>query len=137
MRILGIDYGDKKVGFAISDLLGITAQGLEFLRYKNTKELVDKIISLVEQHNIKKIVVGLPKNMDGTIGFRGEKTLEFVDSIKNKLPAIEIVLWDERLTTSLAKRVMIETGVKRKNKEMVEDKIAAVFILQSYMDSIR
>lgn len=136
MRILGIDYGDKKVGFAMSDLLGYTAQPLDMIRYKSNKELYDKILSIVAQNKVEKIVVGFPKNMDGTIGFRGEKTLVFVEFLKSKLPEVEILTWDERLSTAAAKRVMIETGVKRKNKEKVEDKIAAVFILQGYMDSI-
>jgi putative Holliday junction resolvase len=135
MRILGIDYGDKKVGFSLSDLLKITAQPLESFRYNSRRELFSKIIEIVNNYNVSIIVVGFPKNMNGTVGVRGEKTLEFVEDLKNKIENTEITTWDERLSTVSAKRVMIETGVKRKNKEKMEDKIAAVFILQSYLDS--
>jgi putative Holliday junction resolvase len=137
MRILGIDYGDKKVGFSLSDLLGITAQSLESFRYGSRNELLNKIIGIINNYKVTIIVVGFPKNMNGTIGTRGEKTLQFIEFLKNKIDNVEITTWDERLSTLSAKRVMIETGVKRKNKEKMEDKIAAVFILQSYLDSKR
>ncbi len=136
-RILGLDYGDKKVGVSVSDLLGITAQSLTIIFFKNQKELIEKIRVIVEEQNIEKIVVGLPKNMNGSIGFRGEKTLKFVETLKENFERIDVFTLDERLSTVSSKNLMIETGVKQKDKKKKEDKIAASFILQTFLDSKR
>jgi putative holliday junction resolvase len=135
-RILCLDYGDRKVGVSASDLLGITAQGVGVIFHKEGKELFKELAQLIDSLNVSKIVVGLPKNMDGSIGFRGEKTLAFIKKLEDHFKGLPILTWDERLSTVSAKRVMIETGVKSKSKKNVEDKIAASFILQSFLDSI-
>ena len=135
-RIMGLDYGSKTIGVAVSDLLGMTAQGVETI---NTNEQVKdfkikRIKELVNEYNIGKIVVGLPKNMDNSIGFRGEATLYFVEVLKKKIKTVEVILQDERLTTIGAERVLLEANVSRKKRKDVIDKMAAVLILQTYLD---
>lgn len=138
MRILGIDYGDSRIGIAVSDPFGWTAQGLETIEWKNSmQKLMLKIEHLVDEYNVNKIVVGFPKNMDGTVGFRGEKTEEFIKTLKTHVCHVEVVKWDERLTTVAAHRVMRETGVKAVNKKGMLDRLAAVYILQGYLDSLQ
>jgi len=137
MRILGIDYGDSRIGLAISDPFGWTAQGLETLSSKNgLKDPLERIKEIITQYGVEKIVIGYPLNMDGTEGARTEKTNEFIDKL-SKLADIEIVKWDERLTTVAAQRTMTETGVKTSKKKGIVDQIAAVYILQGYLDHIR
>lgn len=136
MRILGIDYGDSRIGIAVSDLLGWTANGVETIQWSgDISKAIDRIIELVKQYSAEKLVVGFPKNMNGTIGPRGEKTLEFIDMLSQKTSA-EIIKWDERLTTVAANRMMHEIGMKTSKKKKVVDQIAAVYILQGYLDSI-
>jgi putative Holliday junction resolvase len=136
MRIMGIDYGDSRIGISISDPFGWTAQGVETINWKgNLKKPVQRINDLIKEHKVKKIVVGFPRNMDGTVGPMAEKILEFIDVLANETKK-EIVKWDERLTTAAAKRIMHETGVKTLKKKSVVDQIAAVYILQGYLDSI-
>jgi putative Holliday junction resolvase len=136
MRIMGIDYGDSRIGIAISDPFGWTAQGVETINWKgNLKKPVQRINNLIKEYKVERIVVGFPKNMDGTVGPRAEKTLEFIDVLADETKK-EIVKWDERLTTVAAKRTMHETGVKILKKKSVVDQIAAVYILQGYLDSI-
>lgn len=135
LRILGVDYGDSKIGIAISDLLGWTAQGLETIRVKEgVPDPIKRIKELVQEYDVKNIVVGFPKNMDGTIGIRGEKTIEFTNLLKEEIENIDVKLWDERLTTVSAKKAMHEMGMKTSKKKKVEDQMAAVFILQGYLD---
>lgn len=135
MRLMGIDYGDSRIGIAVSDPMGWTAQGIETITWKYDYNIpVNRIAQLVEEYNIKKLVIGLPKNMDGTIGERGEKTQEFIDVLSEKLNSVEIIKWDERLTTVAANRTMTEMGVKKSKKKLVVDQIAAVYILQGYLD---
>lgn len=134
-RILCMDYGEKKVGVSVSDLLGLTAQGVGVIFYKEAKELYKELDQYLLKYNVSKILVGLPKNMDGSIGFRGEKTLQFIETLKRLYPKLEILSWDERLSTVSAKRLMVETSVKLKNKKKLEDQLAASFILQSFLDS--
>lgn len=137
MRVLGIDYGDSKIGVAVSDMLGWMAQGVETIRWKEDLQApIDRIVQLVKQYEVEKIVVGYPKNTNGTIGPRAEKTQEFIDQLKNSID-IEIVKWNEWLTTAAANRMMHETGVKTSRKKHVEDQIAASLILQGYLDSVR
>ena len=135
-RIMGLDYGSKTIGVAISDLLGMTAQGVETINInEQVKDFkIKRIKELVNEYNIGKIVVGLPKNMDNSIGFRGEATLYFVEVLKKKIKTVEVILQDERLTTIGAERVLLEANVSRKKRKDVIDKMAAVLILQTYLD---
>ena len=129
-RIMGLDYGSKTIGVAVSDLLGFTAQGIE------TININEQVKELVQEHNVGTIVVGLPKNMDNSVGFRGEATLYFVEVLKKKIKNVEIILQDERLTTMGAERVLLEANVSRKKRKNVIDKMAAVLILQTYLDKL-
>ena len=135
-RIMGLDYGSKTIGVAVSDLLGMTAQGVETIdineQIKDFK--IKRLKELVNEYNLGKIVVGLPKNMDNSIGFRGEATLYFVEVLKKKIKTVEVILQDERLTTMGAERVLLEANVSRKKRKDVIDKMAAVLILQTYLD---
>ncbi len=132
-RIMGLDVGDKTIGVAISDPLLITAQGFKTIIRESNKKDIKQIQDIIEDHNISKIVVGLPKNMNNTIGPQGEKVLDFVAKLKRKID-IEIILEDERLTTVSAERILLEGDVSRKNRKKIIDKVAATYILQSYLD---
>lgn len=135
MRIMGIDFGDSRIGIAVSDPLGWTAQGLDTIQWKGSMERpAEQIKQLVEQYNVEKIVVGLPKNMNGTVGPSGEKAIEFGELLSKKT-GLEVVKWDERLTTVAANRMMHEVGMKTSKKKGSVDRIAAVLILQGYLDS--
>ena len=137
MRILGIDYGDSRIGVAISDPMGWTAQAVETIKWdKDVTQPIKRIKELVQSYDVDRIIVGLPKNMNGSIGFRGEKTLEFIEEIGKYIEDKQIIKWDERLTTVSANRTMQELGVKTSKKKSVVDQIAAVYILQGYLDSI-
>lgn len=135
MRTLGLDVGTKTIGVALSDELGWTAQGLETIRRDEEVPNNDflKIANLVQMHDVETIVVGLPKNMNGTIGPSGERSKQFANELKSYV-SCEIVLWDERLTTVAAERMLISADVKRKKRKQVIDKMAAVMILQGYLD---
>lgn len=140
MRVLGIDFGESRIGIAISDPMGIIAQGYDTIHWKNTDCIpYNDIISLVKEKDIKRIVVGFPRNMNGTIGPRGERTIEFIDGLEKALlieyTDIEIIKWDERLSTKAAYRTIHEIGLKAKNKKGIVDKLASVHILQNYLDS--
>lgn len=136
MRAMGLDVGDKTIGVAVSDLLGLTAQGVETIRRTNKKADYARIGELIKEKEVSKIIVGLPKNMNGTIGPQGEKVLEFVEGLKNRFK-VEIILWDERLTTVAAERSLIEADMRRKKRKTVIDMVAATYILQGYLDSRR
>ena len=136
MRAMGLDVGDKTIGVAVSDLLGLTAQGLETIRRTNKKADYARIGELIKEKDVSKIIVGLPKNMNGTIGPQGEKVLEFVEGLKNRFK-VEIILWDERLTTVAAERSLIEADMRREKRKTVIDMVAATYILQGYLDSRR
>ena len=135
-RIMGLDYGSKTIGVAVSDLLGMTAQGVETIDINEQIKdfMIKRLKELVNEYNVGKIVVGLPKNMDNSIGFRGEATLYFVEVLKKKIKSVEVILQDERLTTMGAERVLLEANVSRKKRKNVIDKMAAVLILQTYLD---
>ncbi len=138
MRVMGLDYGSKTVGVAISDPLGITAQGIETIERKEENKLrrtLARIEELVKEYEVEKIVLGLPKNMNNTLGERAEKTLEFQGMLERRA-GIPVVMWDERLTTVEAERTLIESKVRREDRKKYIDKIAAVFILQGYLDSV-
>ena len=136
MRILGLDYGSKTVGVAVSDPLGVTAQRLETIWRKQENKLrrtLAQVEELVKEYEIEKIVLGYPKNMNNTVGERAEKALEFGEMLK-KRTGLEVIMWDERLTTVSADRTLMEAGVRRENRKEYLDGIAAVFILQGYLD---
>jgi len=135
MKIMGLDVGDVRTGVAVSDALGWTAQGKEVIKSKSLEEDIEYIASLVEEYNVEKIVVGLPKNMNGSLGPRAEKVLNFVENLKNRLD-LPIITWDERLSTVAAERTLIQADLSRKKRKEVIDKMAAVVILQNYLDSI-
>lgn len=139
MRILGLDFGSKTVGVAVSDELLITAQGVEIVRRKSPAKLrqtLARIEELISQYNVARIVLGYPKNMNNTEGERCEKTKEFKEMLERRT-GLEVVLWDERLTTVAADRSMMETGIRRENRKEFVDEIAAIFILQGYLDFLR
>lgn len=136
MRILGLDYGSKTVGVAVSDELLITAQGVEIIRRKSSSKLrqtLARIEELVTEYGADKIVLGFPKNMNNTEGERCEKTKEFKEMLE-KRTGLEVILWDERLTTVSADHSMMEMGIRRENRKEYVDEIAAIFILQGYLD---
>ncbi len=133
-RILGFDVGDKTIGVAVSDLLQFTAQGITTIKRSSKKEDYKAVEDLINEYDCKKIVVGLPKNMNGTIGPQGEKTIKFAEKIKNKFK-VEIIYIDERMTTMSAERILIEGDVRRENRKKYIDKVAATYILQQYLDS--
>ena len=132
MRIMGLDYGSKTVGVAVSDPLGITAQGVETICRKDENKLRK---TLIEEYQVTKIVLGLPKHMNNDIGDRAEKSMAFGEMLKRRT-GLEVVMWDERLTTVEAERTLIENKVRREDRKKYIDKIAAVFILQGYLDSL-
>ncbi|WP_147532446.1 Holliday junction resolvase RuvX [Bacillus marasmi] len=136
MRVMGLDVGTKTVGVAISDELGWTAQGLTTLKINEDEQEFgfEEIEKLIKEHLVDKIVVGLPKNMNGSIGPRGE-ACQFYASELERLYGVPTVLWDERLTTMAAERVLLEADVSRKKRKKVIDKMAATLILQGYLDS--
>ncbi len=138
MRILCIDYGDARIGVAVSDPLGLTAQMLETIKWKNDiQRPVQRIKEIYDGYNCEAIVVGIPRNMDGTAGPREIKTREFIKLLETELPEARIVPWDERLTTVMAQRAMHDMGIVVKNQKSRIDQMAAAFILQGYLDSIR
>ncbi|CUH93165.1 Holliday junction resolvase RuvX [Herbinix luporum] len=138
MRIMGLDYGSVTVGVAISDPLLLTAQGIEVIRRKQENKLrktLARIDELIKEYEVSKIVVGYPKNMDNTIGERAIKSEAFADTLRRRTN-LEVVLWDERLTTVAADQILSEGGLDYKKKDLVIDKIAAVLILQGYLDKL-
>ena len=133
-RILGIDYGDSRVGVAVSDLLGITAQGVRTIKNKGIEKLLLELKDVIKEYFPTKIVIGMPKNMDGTEGFRAEATYEFAEQLKTIFKG-EIIFFDERLTTVAASRYLNETNTRGKNRKAVLDTVSACIILQNYLDS--
>ncbi|MCP3742587.1 Holliday junction resolvase RuvX [Rossellomorea sp. BNER] len=136
MRIMGLDVGSKTVGVAISDALGWTAQGIETvsINEQEGKFRLDRIEELAKEHEVDKVIVGFPKNMNNTVGPRGEASQRYANLIEKKL-GIKTILWDERLSTMAAERILLEADVSRKKRKKVIDKMAAVMILQGYLDS--
>lgn len=137
MRVMGLDFGSKTVGVAISDALLVTAQGVETIPRKSPGKLrqtLARIEELADEYQAGKIVLGFPKNMNNTEGERCEKTLEFKEMLERRT-GLSVVLWDERLTTVAAERTLMESGVRREIRKSYVDKIAAVLILQGYLDA--
>jgi len=133
MRILGLDVGDATIGVAVSDELLITAQGLETIRRTGDERDLEAVADLAREYAVSEIVVGMPVNMDGTIGPQAKKTQEFADALE-KHTGIPMRAWDERLTTVAAERVLVSADLSRRKRKRVRDKLAAVMILQSYLD---
>jgi putative Holliday junction resolvase len=135
-RILALDIGEKRIGTAISDELGITAQGLPTIEAESTTAAFSEIDKLLEKYDIAEIVIGLPKNMDGTLGFKSQEILHFSELLRKRFDLL-VTLWDERLTTKMAHQAMLENDLSRKKRKRKVDMIAAQLILQSYLDSPR
>lgn len=137
-KIIGLDVGSRTVGIAISDLMGWTAQGLDTLQINEEEnELgIDALIDIIQKENVGTVVIGLPKNMNNSIGFRGEASLKYKDALAERMPNLEIIMWDERLSTIAAERSLLEADVSRAKRKKVIDKMAAVFILQGYLDGL-
>lgn len=134
-RILGLDVGDVRIGAAMSDLLMITAQGIETYTRKDPETDIGHFCALMDEHGVDTIVCGLPKNMNGTLGEQAEKVQDFAEKLK-EASGRKLVYWDERLTTKSAHRTLLEADMSRKKRKAVVDKVAAVYILQGYMDSL-
>ena len=134
MRILGIDYGDARVGVAVSDIMGLTAQGVGTVQNTGKKRLLGELKKIIDEYKPETIVIGLPKNMDGTVGFRGEATYECADALK-EIYSGEIVFRDERLSTVGAARFLNETNTRGKKRKNVIDTVAACIILEGYLNS--
>lgn len=138
MRILGLDFGTKTVGVAVSDPLGFTAQGVEIIRRKEDNKLrqtLARIEELIEEYQVETIVLGYPKNMNNTIGDRAEKSKEFGETLERRT-GLPVVMWDERLTTVSANNILMESKVRREDRKEYVDKVAAVIILQGYLDML-
>ena len=135
MRIMALDVGSKRIGVALSDPLKITAQGLQTFQRTTLEEDVKGLWQLIDEHEVSQLVVGLPKNMDGTIGFKAEEVQQFIADLTAERK-IESIWIDERLTTVSAERVLLEADVSRAKRKKVIDKMAAVVILQSYLDRL-
>jgi len=137
MRLIGLDYGTKTVGVAVSDELGITAQAVETITRKSSNKLrktLARIEALIEQYDAGKIILGYPKNMNNTEGDRAIQTAEFKEQLERRT-GLPVILWDERLTTMESERILMSGGVRRENRKAVIDQLAAAIILQSYMDA--
>ena len=138
MRIMGLDYGSRTVGVAVSDALGLTAQGVETVTREEENKLrktLRRIEELAREYEVERIVLGDPKHMNNSLGDRAEKTEAFKEMLERRL-GLPVVLWDERLTTVAAERILMESGVRRENRKEVIDKVAAGLILQGYLDSL-
>lgn len=137
-RILGLDFGSKTVGVAVSDPLFLTAQGVEIIRREKESKLrktYARISALIDEYEVSSIVLGYPINLNGTEGERCEKTVAFKEELEKKF-SLPVILWDERLTTVAADNIMMESGIRRENRKEYVDEIAAMLILQGYLDSL-
>ncbi|MGC5326839.1 Holliday junction resolvase RuvX [Brevibacillus sp. SYSU BS000544] len=134
MRILGLDYGEKTIGVAVSDEMGWTAQGVETIRRQSKEKDFIRLKELIQQYQVEEIVVGLPKNMNGSIGHRGESCQAFAAQVAEQT-SLPVHMWDERLTTMAAEKMLIAADVSRQKRKQVIDKMAATFILQGYLDA--
>jgi putative Holliday junction resolvase len=136
MRIMGLDMGSHTIGLAISDESGLIAQSLETIRRRSTEEDLKEITRVIDQFKIEKIVVGLPKNMNGTLGKQAEMVLEWIEGLKKRI-SLPVVTWDERLTTVGATKILLEADLSRKKRKKVIDQLAAALILQGFLDQNR
>ena len=134
VRIMALDPGEKRVGVALSDELGLTAQGLTVLDRKPNARFIGALKDLVEQNKVDRIVVGLPRRMDGSLGPEAQRAMAIATQLRTKL-GLEVDTWDERLSTAAAEKVLLEADLSRQKRKMVRDKVAATIILQNYLDS--
>ncbi len=134
MRILALDVGDRRIGLAVSDEMGWTAQGLETLTRRDLGKDLTRLTELIENRKVTELVVGLPRHLDGHIGPQAQKVLSFVESLKSKI-SVPVRMWDERLTSREAERTLIDAHVRRSKRKTVMDQMAAVLILQSFLDA--
>lgn len=135
-RIMGLDVGDKTIGVAVSDLMGLTAQGVKTIKRVGKKKDIEALKEIIKERQVNKIVSGLPKNMNGTLGPQGEKVIKFCELLEEET-GIKIEYWDERLSTVAAERTLIQGNVRRENRKGVIDMVAAAIILQGYLDRQR
>ena len=135
MKVLGLDIGEKRIGIAVSDELRCTAQGVSVMQRSGAAEDIGAIQELIKASQVSEVVVGLPKNMDGSVGEGAQKVLSFVSKLEEAL-SVPVILWDERWTTAEATRMLLQADVTRRKRRKVVDKIAAVLILQGYLDSL-
>ena len=135
-RIMGLDIGDKTIGVAVSDLMGLTAQGVKTVKRVGKKKDIEALKEIIKERQDNKIVSGLPKNMNGTLGPQGEKVIKFCELLEEET-GIKIEYWDERLSTVAAEKTLIQGNVRRENRKCVIDMVAAVIILQGYLDRQR
>jgi putative Holliday junction resolvase len=133
-RCLGLDVGDKRIGVAVSDELGISANAVEVIQRQEGAGAIARLLAIVKEYEVSQVVVGLPRMMDGSVGIQANKVMEFTDHLKESL-SVPVEYWDERLSTLAAEQVLIEANVRREKRKKVIDKLAAVVILQSYLDS--
>lgn len=138
-RIIGLDVGSKTIGVAVCDAMGWTAQGIDTLRINEENEDfgIDNLIKIIDEYDVDTVIIGLPKNMNNSIGPRGEASIQFKELLQQERPELKMIMWDERLSTVGAERTLLEADVSRKKRKKVIDKMAAVFILQGYLDSIK
>lgn len=136
MRSLALDIGDKTIGVAASDLLNITAQGVKTIRRVSNKEDLRQLGEIISEYDAKVLVIGYPKNMNGTEGERCEMVKNFAEKISKAFPSLKQIFWDERLSTVAAEKSLIAADVSRAKRKKVIDKMAAVYILQGYLDSL-
>ena len=132
MKIMALDVGNKRIGVALSDELQILAQPLYTIHRKGIERDIEEIVKIINDNNVEEVIVGLPKNMDGTTGFQGEKTIKFAEVLRQSTDR-PLIMWDERMTTISARRIMIENDVKQKDKKNLVDTLAAVVILETYL----
>ena len=135
-RIMGLDVGDKTRGVSVSDLMGLTAQGVKTIKRIGKKKDIEALKEIIKEREVNKIVSGLPKNMNGTLGPQGEKVMKFCQLLEEET-GIKVEYWDERLSTVAAERTLIQGNVRRENRKSVIDMVAAVIILQGYLDRQR
>lgn len=136
VRIMALDLGERRIGIAISDLLGLTAQGLEVIDRKQTPDWLHRLDTLIQQYEVETLVVGFPRNMNGSVGPKGERSQVVAEELRERY-ALPVELWDERLSTAAAERSLISADVSRKKRKQVIDQVAASWILQGYLDAHR
>ncbi|MDR6225191.1 putative Holliday junction resolvase [Desmospora profundinema] len=133
-RVMGLDLGGKRIGVAVSDPMGWTAQGIEMVQRTDDSRWIERLHQLIEEYEIRSIVVGLPRNMDGTIGERGRACQDLARELEGRF-GLPVHLWDERLSTAAVERTLIEADMSRKKRKKVVDQLAASWILQGYLDA--
>ncbi len=134
MRIMGLDVGEKRIGIALSDELGMTAQALEVWNCQERTADIEHIHQLVQQYQVQKLVAGMPKNMDGSIGFQAQYVMDFIEDLRQKDDSLLIETWDERLSSKAAETILLQADMRRQKRKKVIDKLAAAIILQGYLD---